>query len=64
VVVIAQVVRRLRGSLTPRGLLMWFDAERDQLDGATPLQLIERDVAVAHSALLALAEGGRGQLAG
>lgn len=63
-VVIAQLLSYLRPSLTPLGIVMWFDAERDQLDGRTPLQLLERGVASAHTPLVALARGSRGQLAG
>ena len=64
VVVLAQLLSYLRSSLTPLGLVMWFDAERDQLDGRTPLQLLDRGVASAHAPLVALARGSRGQLAG
>ncbi len=64
IVVIAQTLAYLRGSMSPRGAVMWFDAARDQLRGETPLQLLERDAAAAHAALVELARGGRGQLAG
>ena len=50
--------------MSPRGAVMWFDAARDQLRGETPLQLLQRDAAAAHAALVELARGGRGQLAG
>ncbi|MDO8210834.1 hypothetical protein [Conexibacter sp. CPCC 206217] len=63
-VVLAQLISYLQPSLTPLGIVLWFDAERDQLDGRTPLQLLERDVASAHAPLVALARGSRGQLAG
>jgi hypothetical protein len=64
-VVLAQLISYLRHSLTPLGIVLWFDAERDQLDGRTPLRLIEeRGVASAHAPLVALARGSRGQLAG
>lgn len=63
-VVLAQLLSYLRPSLTPLGIVLWFDAERDQLDGRTPLRLIEeRGVASAHASLVALARGSRGQLA-
>jgi len=62
-VLIAQVLAHLRSSMTPRGVLMWFDAERDQIDGRTPLELLDQDEATAYSALIGLARGGRGQLA-
>lgn len=63
-VVLAQLISYLRASLTPVGIVMWFDAERDQLDGRTPLRLLDRDVASAREPLVALARGARGQLAG
>lgn len=63
-VVLAQLLSYLRPSLTPLGIVLWFDAERDQLDGRTPLQLLDRGVASAHAPLVALARGSRGQLAG
>lgn len=62
-VVIAQVLTHLRSSMTPVGLMMWFDAPRPQLDGSTPLQLLADDQAAARELLLSLARGVRGQLA-
>lgn len=64
VVVLAQLLSYLRASLTPVGIVMWFDAERDQLDGRTPLELLDRSVASAREPLVSLARGARGQLAG
>jgi transcriptional regulator with XRE-family HTH domain len=64
VILVAQVLVHLRGFMTPRGMSMWFDAERDQLDGRSPLKLLEEDEAAAYPALIALARGGSGQLAG
>jgi hypothetical protein len=64
VVLAAQVLTHLRGSMTPRGVLLWFDAPRAQLDGRTPLQLLDEDgPAAAREPLTALARGLRGQLA-
>ena len=63
VVLVAQLLTYLRASMTPRGMMMWFHAKRDQLDGNTPLQLLENDEATAHRVLLSLARGARGQLA-
>lgn len=63
-VVLAQLISYLRASLTPVGIVMWFDAERDQLAGRTPLELLDRSVASAREPLVALARGARGQLAG
>ena len=62
-VVLAQVLTYLRASITPAGLVMWFDAPRHQLDGATPLELLDEDEANARERLLSLARGARGQLA-
>jgi hypothetical protein len=64
VVLVAQLLSYLRGSMSATGVIMWFDAERDQLDGRTPLQLLERDTARAFEPLSELARGARAQLAG
>jgi hypothetical protein len=64
VVVLAQLLSYLRASLTPLGIVMWFDAPRDQLGGSTPLELLDRGVAAAREPLVSLARGARGQLAG
>lgn len=64
VVVLAQLVSYLRASLTPLGIVMWFEAPRAQLGDRTPLELLERGVAAAREPLVSLARGGRGQLAG
>ncbi len=63
VVLIAQVLSYLQASMTARGIVMWFDAARDQLAGRTPLELIEEDEASAHATLIRLARASRGQLA-
>ncbi len=63
VVVLAQVLTYLRASMTPGGLVMWFDAPRHQLDGSTPLELLNEHEANARALLLSLARGARGQLA-
>jgi hypothetical protein len=64
VVLTAQVLTHLRASMSPRGMLLWFDAPRAQLDGRTPLELLDRDgPAGAREPLTALARGLRGQLA-
>jgi hypothetical protein len=64
VVLTAQVLTHLRASMSPRGMLLWFDAPRAQLDGRTPLELLDRDgPAAAREPLTALARGLRGQLA-
>lgn len=64
VVVLAQLLTYLRASMTPVGLVLWFDAPRDQLGGRTPLALLDENEALAREALVRLARGGRGQLAG
>jgi hypothetical protein len=63
VVVVAQLLTHLRSSMTPVGLVMWFDAPRHQLDRATPLQLLDENAANASEMLMPLARGARGQLA-
>jgi hypothetical protein len=63
VIVIAQALSYLRSSMTATGIVMWFDAERDQLGGLTPLALLEQDEASAHAKLIGLARATRGQLA-
>jgi hypothetical protein len=63
VVVLAQLLTYLRASMSPAGLVMWFDAPRHQLEGRTPLELLDENVAVARDVLVSLARGARGQLA-
>ncbi|MGB2711217.1 MAG: hypothetical protein WBC33_06835 [Conexibacter sp.] len=62
IALIGQLVYELRNSMTPRGVLLWFDAPREQFGGRTPRELLDADVADAASKLLPLARGGRGQL--
>jgi hypothetical protein len=65
VVVLAHLLTYLRASLSPAGLVLWFDAPRHQLGGRTPLQLLDEDgPAAAREQLVPLARGARGQLAG
>ncbi|HTR74532.1 MAG TPA: hypothetical protein VMH33_04650 [Solirubrobacterales bacterium] len=63
VVLIAQILTYIRSSMTAVGVKMWFEAEHDQLEGSTPLQLLEEDPATAYEILVNLARGSRGQLA-
>jgi hypothetical protein len=63
VVVLAQLLTYLRSSMTPVGLVMWFDAPRQQLGGRTPLELLNENEAAARETLVSLARGARGQLA-
>lgn len=59
---LAHLVDELRGSVTPRGAVLWFDAHFPQLNGSTPRELLEEDPQRHGPRLLALARGGRGQL--
>jgi hypothetical protein len=59
---IGQLVNELRYSMTPRGVLLWFDAPMEQLDGRTPRELLDDDPVANRPALLALVRGGRAQL--
>ena len=61
---IGQLVYEVRNSTTPYGIVLWFDAPREQFGNRTPRELIDDDVADAAQRLLPLARGGRGQLAG
>jgi hypothetical protein len=65
IVLVAQLLSYLRPTMTPAGLVAWFDAPREQLDGGTPLALLDAPAgaAVAREPLSALARGTRGQLA-
>jgi hypothetical protein len=62
VTLIGQLVYELRYSMTPRGVLLWFDAPMGQLDGRTPRQLLDEDPVANRPILIALARGGRAQL--
>ncbi len=64
VVVLSQLLTYLRASMTPVGLMMWFEAPRHQLDGRTPLEVLNEDEASARELLVSLARGARAQLAG
>lgn len=60
---VAQLVSYLRHSMTPTGLLMWFENPAAQLKRKSPLQLIDADVTKSWLPLVSYARGGRGQLA-
>jgi hypothetical protein len=62
VVLVAQLLSYIRGSWTPRGRGAWFLAEHPALDGARPIDLLDRDVASAREPLRRLARATRGQL--
>jgi hypothetical protein len=64
VVLVADLLSYLRSSMTALGVVMWFDAERDQLKGDTPLQRLETNTDAAREPLIDLARGARAQLAG
>src|SRR4051812_27073737 len=65
VVVLAQLLTYLRASMTPAGLVMWFDAPRHQLGDRTPLQLLDEAGPAARPAPPPpLAPGAPGQAAG
>ncbi len=60
---VAQLISYLRSSMTPTGVLMWFDDESDVLGGVAPLSMVAAGDARSWSRLLSFARGGRGQLA-
>lgn len=62
VVLVAQLVTYLQHSMSQRGILLWFNAPQDVLDGQTPLQALAEDVDQARARLVPLVRGGRGQL--
>lgn len=62
ITLIGQLVYELRSSWTGHGILMWFDAPREQFGERTPRELIDADAADAARKLLPLARGGRAQL--
>jgi len=62
ITLIGQLVYELRGSWTGHGILMWFDAPREQFGERTARELIDADAADAGRKLLPLARGGRAQL--
>ncbi|WP_205697467.1 hypothetical protein [Conexibacter sp. SYSU D00693] len=62
ITLVAQLVYELQWQMTPRGVLLWFDAPMPQLGGRTPRELLDEDPAAHRRALMALARGGRAQL--
>jgi hypothetical protein len=62
ITLIGQLVYELINSMTPRGVLLWFDAPMPGLNERTPRELIDDDPAAHRPALMALARGGRAQL--
>jgi hypothetical protein len=62
IAVIAQLIYDLRNSMTQQGVVMWFDAPREQFGERTPRELLDANLADAAGKLFPLARGGRGQL--
>jgi transcriptional regulator with XRE-family HTH domain len=62
VVVVAQLLTYLEGSMTQRGLLLWFASEQDGLK-RSPCDVLAGDLDEARRLLVPLARGARGQLA-
>ena len=58
-VLVAGCLLLLRATMTPTGLLMWFQAPVAQLDGRSPVQEMERDMNDAWTRLQDFAAGGR-----
>ncbi len=61
VTLVGQLVYELRGSMTSRGVLLWFDARTPQLGERTPRELLDADPATHRPALMAFARGARAQ---
>lgn len=49
--------------MTSRGVALWFEASRAQLDGRSPLQVLDEEDKHAQLEVLELASGSRAQLA-
>jgi len=62
VTLVGQLVSELQYSMTPRGVLLWFDAPMAALRGRTPRELLDRDPVANRGPLMSLARGGRAQL--
>ncbi|MGI9187406.1 MAG: antitoxin Xre/MbcA/ParS toxin-binding domain-containing protein [Gaiellales bacterium] len=63
VVLAAQLVYDLRGTITAPGIARWFRRPRHQLDGRTPLDLMSENIDTAAEPLRDLSRSVRGQLA-
>jgi transcriptional regulator with XRE-family HTH domain len=63
VVLIGQLIRYLRSTWTPHGILAWFETPRKALDDRSALQLIDSGDSEAWEPLRELARGSRSQLA-
>jgi hypothetical protein len=62
-VLVAKLLMYLRASMTPTGLMMWFEAPIDHFGGRTPIEILDSGDEAAQLELVAFARGGRGQLA-
>lgn len=62
ITLVGQLVNELQYSMTPRGVLLWFDAPMDALGGRTPRQLLDEDPVGNRSTLMSFARSGRAQL--
>jgi hypothetical protein len=63
VVLAAQLIYDLRGTITAPGIARWFRRPRHQLDGRTPLDLMNENIDKAAGPLRDLSRSARGQLA-
>lgn len=63
VLLIGELVWILARSMTPRGVIQWFNRPRVSLGGRTPKAVIATDAGQARDLVLPLAQGGRAQLA-
>lgn len=55
---VAELVVELRTAMTARGVRMWFDNPVPQLDGRSPLEVLEEGDLRAQAELLEFARGG------
>src|SRR6266487_2424119 len=62
VTLVGQLVDELQYSMTPRGVLLWFDAPMEALRGRTPREVLDEDPRASRGPLMSLARGGRAQL--
>jgi transcriptional regulator with XRE-family HTH domain len=63
VVLVAQLLTYLEGSMTQRGLLMWFASPQDGIGARSPCELLAGPLDEARRVLVPLVRGARGQLA-
>lgn len=63
VTLVAKLLTYLVPTMTQTGVLLWFRARADQLDGQIPLDLLARGEPDDYQRLVSFARAGRGQLA-